>query len=154
MIRELVSKITGLLAKQTNSVRKQASLPIKLTFEPVRGTGRLLSQNGRATINGETSDLSVTGVGFIVPAIRVQENYLVGQDRTLVAEIDLPDGKVSMRVIGRRYEKFGIHLSTEKYIIGAEILEMDKNDRKLYENYIRQGAKNKHSAAEVKLEQS
>ena len=48
-----------------------------------------------ACIIGETVDLSRTGIGFVVPSIRAKEKYLVGQERHVNVEIDLPTGKVN-----------------------------------------------------------
>ena len=92
-----------------------------------------------ACILGETVDVSKTGVGFLVPAIRDKEKYLVGQDRHLNIEIDLPNGKVCLRAMGRRYEKVGIHLSMEKYLVGVEITEMTEPDRASYDAFLSRG---------------
>lgn len=138
MIRELINKLRGTLVERSHSARKKHNLPIKISFDPQFNTGRL---NDTLYISGETADVSSTGVGFIVSAIRVRENYLVGQERTLNAEIDLPGGKVKMKMIGRRYEKVGIHLSTERFLIGAEITDMSKPDRERYEHFLRYGGK-------------
>jgi hypothetical protein len=93
------------------------------------------------SISGEAADVSKTGIAFIVGAIRVKEFYLVGQDRKLNVELDLPGRKVKMKVIGRRYEKVGIHVSAERYLIGAEIVEMEESHRQAYERFLRYGAK-------------
>ncbi|MBA2378360.1 MAG: hypothetical protein H0V76_02150 [Blastocatellia bacterium] len=146
MIRELVTKIRGALAERSHSTRKQINAPIKIAFEPEYKTGRLTNPQ-QLSIAGETYDLSGTGIGFIVSAIRVRENYLVGQDRILNAELDLAGSKVKMKIIGRRYEKVGIHLSTERYMIGAEIVEISKNDREVYEHFLRYGSGRKRSTA-------
>lgn len=138
MIREIINKLRGTLVERSHSARKRHNLPIKITFDTQFSTGRL---SDTLYISGETADISSTGVGFIVSAIRVRENYLVGQERTLNAEIDLPGGKVKMRMIGRRYEKVGIHLSTERFLIGAEITDMAKADRERYEHFLRFGGK-------------
>ncbi len=147
MIRDIINKLRGTLVERSHSARKVHNLPIKITFETLHSTGRLAAPHEKLFIAGETLDISSTGVGFIVSAIRVRENYLVGQDRTLNAEIDLPGGKVKMRVIGRRYEKVGIHLSTERFLIGAEIIDMDKADRERYEYFLRYGGKRNASTA-------
>ncbi len=146
MIRELVTKIRGALAERSHSTRKKVNAPIKIAFEPLFRTGQLTDPQ-HLTISGETYDLSGTGVGFIVSAIRVRENYLVGQDRILNAELDLAGSKVKLKVIGRRYEKVGIHLSTERYMIGAEIVEISKNDREVYEHFLRYGSGRKRSTS-------
>jgi len=98
-------------------------------------------------MSGETVDLSKTGVAFMVPQIRIKENYLVGHERVLNVEIDLPGGKVRMRVLGRRYEREGVHLTNERYMVGAEIVEMSKQDRESYHQFLRYGGKGRGSGA-------
>jgi PilZ domain. len=147
MIREIINRLRGTLVERSHSARKKHNLPIKITFDSQLSTGRLHSPNDKLFISGETADISSTGVGFIVSAIRVRENYLVGQDRSLNAEIDLPGGKVRMKLIGRRYEKVGIHLSTERFLIGAEITDISKPDRERYEHFLRYGGKRGGAAA-------
>ena len=81
--------------------------------------------------------MSRTGIGFLVPVIRLKEKYLVGHDRTLNVEIDLPTGKVYMRVIGRRYETVeSIHLSMERFFVGAHITSLQGTDKTKYEAYL------------------
>jgi hypothetical protein len=147
MIRELVSKLTGLMAERSHSVRKNHNLPIKIMVEPDRVSGQLRKPGQELYISGETADLSRTGVGFIVPSIRIREVYLVGQDRRLNAEIDLPGGKVKMKLIGRRYERVGEHLSTERFLIGAEIVEISKEDREAYEHFLQYSRRRKPAPA-------
>jgi c-di-GMP-binding flagellar brake protein YcgR len=102
-------------------------------------------------MTGETFDLSDTGIAFVVSSIRIMENYLVGQERILIAELDLPGGKVTMKLLGRRYEQVGVHLSTEKYLIGAEIVEISDSDREMYEHFIRSGPTRPKAAAQMQL---
>jgi hypothetical protein len=144
MLRDLITRLTGSIVERSHSARKKHSLPIKISFASQYSTGPL---NDALFITGETADISSTGVGFIVSAIRVRENYLVGQDRILNAELDLPGGKIKMKLIGRRYEKVGIHLSTERFLIGAEITEMDAANRERYEYFLRHGRKGNASTA-------
>jgi hypothetical protein len=91
------------------------------------------------TVLGETRDLSNSGIGFIVSSIRIKENYLVGEERLLNAEIDFPTGKVRMRIIGQRYEQVGQHVSTARYLIGAKIVEISDEDREVYEHFLLHG---------------
>ena len=74
-------------------------------------------------------------------SIRLREYYLVGENRILDAELDLPNGKAKMKLIGQRYEQVGEHLSVNKYLIGATILDMTPIDRDLYNEFL-QGGKN------------
>ena len=119
----------------------QFQLPIKIWFDPDPCIHRSASADAELNITGITADLSATGIGFHVPSIRIKENYLVAEDRILNAEINLRGRRVRMRVIGRRYERVGIHASTEQYLVGAEIVEISDDDRKTYEYFIKNGHK-------------
>ena len=104
-----------------------------------------------ACVLGETFDMSRTGIGFLVPAIRIQEKYFVGQERSLNVEIDLPNGKVRMKAVGRRYEKVGIHLSTERFMIGAQIVSFEDGDEERYHHFLRNGRKSRKSQGSLEL---
>jgi hypothetical protein len=103
------------------------------------------------SICGEAADVSKTGIAFIVPSIRVKEFYLVGQERLLNVELDLPEGKVKMKVLGKRYIKVGQHLSDERFFVGAEIIEMRREDRQIYDEFLRFALK-RAKTAEPSLE--
>ncbi len=147
MLREFVTKLSGVLERNSHSIRRRCDAPIRVSFEPVKTTGNLHTTIDGLAISGEVSDVSNTGIGFIVPSIRLKEFYLVGQERRLNVEIDLSGEKVKMKVIGRRYQKIGQHLSTERYLVGAEIVEMRESDRQVYEHFLRFGAKRSGSSA-------
>ncbi len=125
------------MAERVVSVRHKREVPIKLSFEPTGATGRLDMPPKYVYINGETTDLSGTGVAFIVPSVRVKENYIVGEGRVLNAELDLPNGKVSMKIVGQRYEQVGEHISTARYLVGASIKEMSDDNREAYQDFLR-----------------
>ena len=141
MIRSFVTKITGLIAQRSHAPRKKHASPVKLSFEPMSGAAIHTSAVDGLYISGETVDLSKTGIAFMVSAIRVKDNYLVGQNRIVNVEIDLPRKKVRMQVIGRRYEREAIHESVERYTVGAEIVHMSEADRDAYNHFLRYGAK-------------
>lgn len=88
-------------------------------------------------ISGETADLSRSGIAFVVPSVRIKENYLVGGGRVLNAELDLPNGKVSMKIVGQRYERVGELTSTARYLVGASIKEMTDENREAYNDFLR-----------------
>jgi hypothetical protein len=140
MIRELISRFNRSLSEQMVSARRRQTAPIKLWFDPEMNTELARERARDACITGETVDMSKTGIGFLVPSIRVKEKYLVGQLRALNVEIDLPSGKLFMRLIGRRYEKVGQHISTERFLVGAEILELRGPDKEAYEDFLKRPA--------------
>ena len=143
MIRKLISKFSKTVTERVVAQRRKYEVPIKIWFEPDRATGRLKMPLESLFITGETKDMSKTGIGFIVPAIRIQENYLVGGSRTLNVELDLPGGKVGMQVVGMRYEEVGEHISTARFLVGAKIMQISDEDREIYEYFLRHGNKRK-----------
>lgn len=100
------------------------------------------------SIRGETKDLSESGIAFIVSAIRVQEHYLVGDGSTLIAEVDLPNGNIKMKIVGKRYEQVGIHVSTTQYLVGAKIVGMSETDIEVYNEFLKSKG---HKAASLEL---
>jgi hypothetical protein len=141
MLRELVSKFSVRLLERRASVRKKYQVPVRVCFAPEDNRRNLTVSSEELFILGETLDLSETGIGFIVSSIRVKEKYLVGQERLLDVDLDLAGKRIHMRVVGKRYERVGIHASTEHYLVGAEITHMDPDDRQKYEHFLRNGKK-------------
>jgi len=133
------------------SSRIQHRAPIKIWFEPDGTSDRSLNDARSACIYGETADLSRTGIGFIVPAIRLKEKYLVGQQRDLNVEIDLPTGKIYMRAVGCRYEKVGIHISAERFFVGAQITSLEGVDKENFESFLRGGGCAARGTASLEL---
>lgn len=141
MIRDIISRFARTVTERRASPRKKFELPIRIWFDPDPSIHRSATADGDLNICGVTTDISATGIGFLVPSIRIRENYLVAEDRILNAEINLRGRKVRMLVIGRRYERVGIHASTERYLVGAEIVEISDDDRKTYEYFLKNGHK-------------
>ena len=139
MIRELITRFNRSLSERMVSARRRHTAPIKVWFDADVNSERAQELARSACILGETVDISRSGIGFLVPSIRLKEKYLVGQDRNLNIEIDLPTGKVHMRAIGRRYEKVGIHISTERFLVGAQIMNLNGADQENYEIFLKNG---------------
>jgi len=95
-----------------------------------------LSTNGHRrlpSLNGHTLDVSATGLALIVPAIRIGEHYLAGDERKVHIRLELPSGPVEMRVGTVRYESLE---DGSGYLIGARILEMSASDRASFDKYV------------------
>ncbi len=155
MIRELISKLNRSWSDRSIAPRRRHAAVMKVWFDPDSNT-ELARQSARAAcIFGETLDISRTGVGFLVPAIRLKEKYLVGQERSLNIEIDLPTGKIQMKAIGCRYEKVGVHISTERFLVGAHITSLEGADRENYEAFLKRrnlGARSATASLELGID--
>ncbi len=136
MIRKWASLFTRSVNKRVVSRRRPLHVPIKLSFEPEKNTGGLVLPPSNLSTRGETHDLSSSGIAFVVSSIRIQQYYLVGEGRTLKAELTLPAGKIEMQLLGVRYEQIGEHISTTQYLVGASITDMTDADRELYRDFL------------------
>ena len=155
MIRELASLFSRTLTERRASPRRKYHVPVKVCFAPETNTANLKGSCEEQFLSGETTDVSETGIGFIVSAIRVKEKYLVGQERMLNVELDIAGRKIRMQVMGVRYEQVSIHASTEKYVVGAQITDMSSDGRRRYEFFLRNGkkmSKNLSAALEMGLD--
>lgn len=141
MFRKFFTQLNKSVSKQVVAARYDYAVPIKLTFEPDRVTGKLRMPIKDLSITGETVDLSSSGIAFIVSAVRLKEYYLVGEGRTLNAELDLPNGKIKFQIIGQRYEQVGEHISVSQYLIGAKITNMTEESREVYQHFLKYGKK-------------
>ncbi len=154
MIRKLLADFNKSISKRVVASRHKYKVPIRLSFETDRNTGRSQNPLESLFITGETKDLSQTGIAFVVSSIRLKENYLVGEGRTLNAEFDLPSGKIKMQIVGQRYEQVGKHISTAHFLIGAKILRMTAENRELYQDFLRSGRKRKAGSLKLGIEES
>lgn len=129
--RRIVSQLRRFIGNRRHSKRVRARLNFTLSLSDPRvgtnGSRRL------PTLNGHTMDVSLTGLALIVPAIRIGEHYLAGADRKLYVKLELPGGRVEMKVVTVRYENLD---DGSGYLIGARILEMSDAERKSFQNYV------------------
>jgi hypothetical protein len=135
LVRKITAEITGFVWSRLTAPRKKLSVPVTICLDSEKNTSPKTLY-----LKGETKDLSKSGVAILVPAIRIGEKYLVGENRTIYAVMDLPNGKIKLDLTGCRYEQhIGIHDSIATYLIGARILQMSDGDWELYDEYLKYG---------------
>ena len=129
--RRIVSRLRRFVGNRRHSKRVRARLSFTLSLTDPR-----VSSNGfrrLPSLNGHTLDVSATGLALVVPAIRIGEHYLAGDDRKLHIRLELPTGPIEMRVGTVRYESLEDEAG---YVIGARILEMSETDRASFNKYL------------------
>lgn len=152
MIRKLIGNFRKSISERAAPRRHDYQMPISISFEPGKNLKKTSNTAGNFSVRGDTNDLSSGGIAFVVPSIRLREYYLVGENRVLSVELNLPDGKVKMQIVGQRYEQIGDeHSSTTSYLIGAKIIEMTNGDRVIYEDFLSVGNKTKLNTATLEL---
>src|ERR1043166_7350023 len=129
--RRIVSHLRRFVGNRRAHKRVRARLSFTLSFSDPR-----VNTNGSRrlpTLDGHTLDVSTTGLALVVPAIRIGEHYLAGDERLLHVKLELPNGPVEMKVATVRYES----LEDESgYLIGARIVEMSDSDRASFDKYL------------------
>ena len=139
--RRIVSSLRRFIGNRRRSRRVRARLTFTLSLSDPRvntnGARRLPS------LAGHTVDVSTSGLALIVPAIRIGEHYLAGNERKLFLKLELPTGPVEMKVASVRYE--GLE-DDSGYLIGARILEMSDPDRVSFEKYVTKVLTRQHEA--------
>jgi hypothetical protein len=152
MLREIATRFNKVLAERRAAPRKKVSVAVRVRFAPDQYAVGHIKNSEKLSLNGSTSDISACGVGLVLPSIRLDQHYLVGQDRPLIVEMDIHDRTVIMKVVGRRYEEVGEHLSVRRFIVGAEILEMSPTDRAAYSYFLKNAKKlSRHMGDVVEL---
>lgn len=129
--RRIVSRLRRFIGNRREARRVRARLSFTLSLSDPR-----VSSNGARklpTLDGHTLDVSSTGLALVVPAIRIGEHYLAGDDRKLHVKLELPSGPVEMKVATVRYESLEDETG---YLIGARILELSDTDRANFEKYV------------------
>jgi hypothetical protein len=73
---------------------------------------------------------------MIVPAIRIGEHYLVGNECKLHLKLDLSDGPIELNVVAVRYESLEEDAADSGYVIGARITEVSESDRVRLDEFV------------------
>ena len=109
-------------------LEKTLAVHVQLLEEGPGPSGRLI---------GYTRDLSETGLGVILPQLRIAGRSVVNPERLLVVIVGIPPEPVEMRAVGVRYaeldEEGGID---HGYLVGVHIREMTPTDRTRYLKYL------------------
>ncbi|MBC8031621.1 MAG: PilZ domain-containing protein [Pyrinomonadaceae bacterium] len=134
LTRSIVSRLRQYVGDRRHAKRQKVRLPFSLSMassaKGLNGARRIQS------LGGHTLDLSPNGLALIVPAIRLGDQHLVGEHRTLNVKLELPSGAVEMQVTPIRYETFEEHESQSGYIIGVKITAMPEEDRATFTAYV------------------
>ncbi len=135
LIRSIVSRLRELAGDRRHAYRHQVRLVFTVSIHPPTGHA-----NGRRpvpSIQGYTRDISSSGLALIVPAIRIGEHYLTGEDRRLKVVLELPTDPIEIIVTPVRYEPLDDLEDEQGFLIGVRITEMSSKDREDYNSYIK-----------------
>src|SRR5438552_847562 len=129
------SRLMRMVGSFACAPRKSSRLPVNVSVTEAS----YRSSGGRRTISmaGWLKDISETGVGMIVPNIRMGDCYFTGVDRRLRIAIEMAGGPVLLSAAPVRYEKIEADSGASvEYLIGAQITEMSAHDRARFSDYL------------------
>ena len=133
--RRMVAQLRRFVGNRRMARRVRVRLDFTLSLQDPRANGNGFRR--LPPLKGHTLDVSTTGIALIVPAIRIAEHYLAGNDRRLYLRVELRDQSVDMKVIPVRYESLEEDPDENGYLIGAHIEEMSETDRIKFNDFVR-----------------
>jgi hypothetical protein len=132
---ELLRSIAGRLRQYVADRRRSPRLRVRLDV-----TVALFDMSAATPwskpVAGHTRDVSESGVGLVLPAIRIGDRYLVGQDQTLSIILKLPAGNARLYAAPARYERLEAEQPDTGFFVGVRITSMDEKDRALFNEYL------------------
>lgn len=132
---ELIRSIAGRLRQYVADRRRSPRFGVRLTAT-VSLFDLLAPSPWSKPIAGLTRDISEGGLGLILPAIRIGDRYLVGQDQALSIILKLPEGNARIYATPARYEKLEQGQPDVGFFVGVRITSMDEKDRALFDEYL------------------
>ncbi|HEX8475352.1 MAG TPA: PilZ domain-containing protein [Pyrinomonadaceae bacterium] len=141
LVRSIASRLRAFVGNRRRARRYRATLPATVALSQskakVETANATVTKPRLPSLTGETCDISETGLAIIVPAIRIGEHYLSGNNRGLDITLELPNStSISLRATPMRYEQLEREGHKTSYIIGARITEMSDDDRRLLTKYL------------------
>lgn len=134
-MRSMVARMRVYFGNRRRARRYRRSIPFTVSiFDPKLSPEQL---EHAPYLEGTTSDLSTSGLGLIVPAIRINDRYLTATDQMLHLMLELPPDRVEIRVAPVRYEQLEREGAASGYLIGVRIADMSDDDRARFTDHIR-----------------
>jgi c-di-GMP-binding flagellar brake protein YcgR len=135
---ELIRSIAARFREYLGNRRRMPRFRVRLSarVSPVRSARPArVSMTEQDALYGYTRDISATGLALILPAIRINNIYLMGEDRTLEILIEHESDPIVMYATSARYEKLEDEAegADKGYLLGVKIIEMSAEDRARFE---------------------
>ncbi len=143
-IRSLAGRLRGFVANRRSpprvAIHLDASLALSVELSGAKPSGSGERPNLR--LAGYTRDISETGLGLVVPSIRIGGQYLVSENRTLRITLELPQGD-AIEIYARpvRYTPLDEDAGESGYLVGVQITRLSDADRARYRVHLQTLAK-------------
>lgn len=130
LLRSIVGRLREFAGDRRHAYRRRVKFPFTVSI--YGQTGQLNGRRPVPAVQGHTRDISSTGLGLIVPVIRIGEHYLTGEDRLLRIVLELPAGPIQLIATPVRYEPLEGDEDEQGFIIGVRITDISAQDRERF----------------------
>lgn len=134
--RRIVSQLRRFIGNRRRTRRARVRLNFTLSLADPRTSSNGLRR--LPSLKGHTLDISTTGIALVLPAIRIGEHYLVGDDRRLHLKLELPNGPVELTVAPVRYESLEDDREESGYLVGAKIVDLSEVERSRFHESVQE----------------
>lgn len=87
-------------------------------------------------LQGHTRDISGIGLALVLPDVRAGEHDITAPEQRLWVKLELPTGKVVMRVVPIRREKLTGGGADSGWLVGVHIRQIDEADSAQFHAYL------------------
>jgi hypothetical protein len=128
--RSITNRLREFVADRRRAARHRVRLPVVVSLMNVRVLAT------PATLSGHTHDVSADGLGLVLPAIRIGDRYLVGEDHTLRVTLKLPGAHARLYARPVRYERLEDDQPDKGFLIGLRLTETHDPDYAAFGEYL------------------
>lgn len=137
--QRLTNLVRVAFANRRGGRRLPVALPMRFTIV-CQQKGVVIGKT--RSVSARSVNLSRNGLSFESNTIQIEGMHIaLNADssiyKTLELEIALPERGIQLKGVPQWYER---NKETGKYIVGVKILAMPPEDRKIYENFLREKA--------------
>ena len=92
---------------------------------------------GPTVLAGFTRDVSESGLGIVLPDIRIGKSSVTRPDKTLRIMLGLPGEPVEIHALPVRYVELEEGGESDGYLVGVRIIEISERDRSRYQEFLK-----------------
>jgi hypothetical protein len=128
LIRSIATRLREMVGNRRRAPRQRVRLPVFISHLDT-------ASGAPAGVAGHTRDVSESGLGVVLPIIRVGDHYLVGDGVTLRVTLKLPDASARLYGTPVRYERIEEGQPDAGFLVGIRLTEA--SDRALLDEYLK-----------------
>jgi hypothetical protein len=147
VMHSIVRRLYDALINRIHVRRSGMRLPLTLSL--LDASTRAAIRQPALPMRGHLNDISKTGLSLIIPMVRFNNRYPIGDGYSLRIIVELPNRAVNIQASPVRYHKLEEGYGEPSYLIGARITEISSSDRRRLLQHIQGMKKSKTLTSET-----